>query len=672
MPKGLKIKVGKQATRAQFRSETFNNESRTVEVTFATDKPVLRYSWDGPFYEVLDMAGHMTNRSKGSLPVLNNHDAYTGVNKIIGRAENIRLEDGVWVATVRFSKRDDVTPIMDDVKDGIIQDISVGYRVMKYEASPEAGEIPTYVARKWESNEISFVTVPADENSKVRGDEDESQYREITIETINTNINLKNDTMKRELIIAALVKRGIAVPETSTDAELMTLLERALETQTTPTTPAGDGLANEAVLAERSRVKEINDNCREFNLDGEVSTRLIDGAHDIAFCRKEIIKEIAKRDAANNQGSQSQHNGGVTVGVEQKEKTRIAMAEALEHRVNPTIKLETGRDFRGMNLMDMARFSLEQVGIKTNGLSRREIATMALNIGEQSRSHSSSDFPIILGNTINRTLRRAYSEQERTFMPFCRRASAADFKVLTRSQISALVGDFDKIPEGGEYKSATFTEGKETYKVAKYGKLVNFTWESLINDDLDAFGRLPQAIAARAASKQSDIVYSILLDNPNMGDGTALFHANHKNLLGASAINEAGMTAAQILFRKQKGLAGEAINLTPKFLILGPDKEIEAAKLINGLTVPNTTGDVNVFKGSRQIISDSRVTGNKWFLAADPNQIDTIEYAFLEGEEELFTESRTGFDVDGLQYKARMVFAAKAIDHRGLSYNPGA
>jgi HK97 family phage prohead protease len=672
MPNTRKIKVGKQATRAQFRSETFNNESRTVEVTFATDKPVLRYSWDGPFYEVLDMAGHQTNRSKGSLPVLNNHDAYTGVNKIIGRAENIRLEDGVWVATVRFSKRDDVTPIMDDVKDGIIQDISVGYRVMKYEASPEAGEIPTYIARKWESNEISFVTVPADENSKVRGDEDESQAREITIDTTKTNINLKTDTMKRELIIAALVKRGIVVPETSTDAELMTLLERALENPTTTTTPAKTEGSNDAVLAERARVTEINDNVREFGLDNAVATRLIDGAFDVTTCRSEIIKEIAKRDALSNKGDQTQHRANITVGADQTDKTRVAMAEAIEHRVNPTIKLDTGRDFRGMSLMDMARFSLEATGVKTQGLSRRQIATMALNIGDQSRAHSSSDFPIILANTINRTLRRAYSEQERTFTPFCRRASAADFKALTRTQISALVGDFDKIPEGGEYKSATFTEGGETYKLAKYGKIINFTWEMLINDDLDAFGRLPQAMASRAANKQSDIVYSILLDNAAMGDNVALFHATHKNLGNASAINEAGMTAAHILFRKQKGLANEAINITPKFLIVGPDKEIEAMKLINGITVPGETADVNVFKGSRQIISDSRVTGNKWFLSADPSQIDTIEYAFLDGEEELFTESRTGFDVDGLQYKARMVFAAKAIDHRGLFYNPGA
>jgi hypothetical protein len=62
----------------------------------------------------------------------------------------------------------------------------------------------------------------------------------------------------------------------------------------------------------------------------------------------------------------------------------------------------------------------------------------------------------------------------------------------------------------------------------------------------------------------------------------------------------------------------------------------------------------------------------EWFLAADPNMIDTIEYAFLDGEQELFTDQREGFNIDGVEVKARMVFAAKAIDWRGLYRNNGA
>lgn len=642
-----KIKIGKQTTRAEFTPGSYNEEARTIDVVFATDTPVLRYSWDGPFYEVLDMAGHMTDRSAGSLPVLNNHDRYTGIEGIIGRAENVRLENGKWMATVRFSKREDVAPIIEDIRDGIIQDLSVGYRVYKYEKVEEVDkEIPTFYARKWESNEISFVTVPADHNSKAR--HQEGEFSEV--EVIN---NSDNSNQNRQM------------PENQNPAA------EPAKPATPAATPSVDegAIRSAAVAAERQRVKDITEAVRAAKMDESFATRHIENGTAIDEVRKDIIAELAKKDASENNTRNA--NPTISVGVEQVEKTRAAMEEAIVHRVNPTTKLDAGREFRGMDLLDMARFSLEQKGIGTKGWSKREVAQAALGIGERGY-HSSSDFPIVLGNTVNRTLRAAYDAQARTFQSFCRRASASDFKEITRAQISGLVGSFDNIPEGGEYKEATLTEGKETYKLAKYGKKIAITWEALINDDLNAFSRIPQAIAAKAAQKQSDIVYGILLNNPKMADNVDLFHSTHGNLGSAAAINGTSMSAARALMRKQKGLEGDYINVAPRFLIVGPDKETEAQQLINATIVATKTADTNVFRGAAEIITEARITGNKWFLAADPSQIDTIEYAFLDGEGELFTEQRTGFDIDGLEIKARMVFAAKAIDHRGLFYNPGA
>ncbi len=52
--------------------------------------------------------------------------------------------------------------------------------------------------------------------------------------------------------------------------------------------------------------------------------------------------------------------------------------------------------------------------------------------------------------------------------------------------------------------------------------------------------------------------------------------------------------------------------------------------------------------------------------------MDTVEYAYLEGNEGVFTETRQGFHVDGVEIKCRHVFGAKAIDWRGLFRNDGA
>ena len=64
---------------------------------------------------------------------------------------------------------------------------------------------------------------------------------------------------------------------------------------------------------------------------------------------------------------------------------------------------------------------------------------------------------------------------------------------------------------------------------------VAITRQVLINDDLDAFTRIPAMYGNSIAQLESDVVWGIITSNPAMADGTALFHANHKNLAGTGA-----------------------------------------------------------------------------------------------------------------------------------------
>lgn len=636
--------LSKLQTRASFVPKSVNEENRTIDVVFATETPVRMFTWeDGVVDEILSMdPSHVDmQRLNGGAPVLDNHNRYDGTEGVLGVVENARIENGVGVATLRFSTREEVNGTWHDVKTGILRGISVGYSVSRYEITKEEGKRTQYLATSWTPFEISFAPVQADPNSQVRN-------KQTTI--IDNN---KTENKMNELELRAL---ALGLPKTATLQEV----ERAEQEKVRKENEA----VQAATLAERTRSTEITEAVRSAGLKPEFAEKLIKDGTSVDGSRKLIIDEIAKNNVELNG-----QNRNITTGADQADKVREAMTEALVHRVNPSETLtESGRAFRNMSLLDMAKFSLEQAGENTKNLSRREIAEYAL----QHRAHSTTDFPIILGATVNKSLRKAYELQARTFQPFTRKVNISDFKSVTRAQISNLVGNFDMIPEGGEYKNATLTEGKETYKLAKYGKIISINWESIINDDLNAFSRLPQAIASKAATKQSDIVYNILLDNSAMNDGVALFHATHGNLGSALAITSAGLSAARAAMRKQTDLNGDYINVSPKYLIVGPDKETEAQQLINALIVAAKTVDTNVFRGALEIIVDPRVTGNKWFLSADPNQIDTVEYAFLDGEGELFTDSRPSFTTDGIEIKARMVFAAKAIDHRGLYYNPGA
>jgi len=112
------------------------------------------------------------------------------------------------------------------------------------------------------------------------------------------------------------------------------------------------------------------------------------------------------------------------------------------------------------------------------------------------------------------------------------------------------------------------------------------------------------------------------------------------------------------------------LNLTPTYLIVGPDLEATALAILNGQMVADSVGNVNIWKGALTLVVDPRL-GSAWFLAAQPSTVDTIEYAFLSGAGELYTETMDGFHVDGMQLKARMDFGTKAIDHRGLYKNAG-
>ena len=64
-------------------------------------------------------------------------------------------------------------------------------------------------------------------------------------------------------------------------------------------------------------------------------------------------------------------------------------------------------------------------------------------------------------------------------------------------------------------------------------------------------------------------------------------------------------------------------------------------------------------------------SASEWYVAADPRQIDIIELAYLQGEQGPVTESRQGFEVDGIDIKVRHDVVAAAIDWRGIYRSDG-
>lgn len=338
---------------------------------------------------------------------------------------------------------------------------------------------------------------------------------------------------------------------------------------------------------------------------------------------------------------------------------------------------EQAREYRGLSLLETFReFHERSGGQRLTGLSRRELASLALGrpASFALRAHATSDFPIILANVASRRLRDAYGEVQRSWTRLGRQSNAPDLKSKDVIALSGLP-TFKPIVEGGEYTYATFGESKETYALAKYGRAITITEESLINDDLGAFSRLPEMIGRAASEIQNDLVWGMLTSASPMSDGVNLFHADHKNLGTAGDITETTMAEAEKLLGEQLDASGKTpLNLRPKTLVVTPKRKIAAQKLLGSISATKSS-DFNPFVNAVDLIVEARLkpaAGTEpWFLFGDPKAIDTFEYAYLDGEEGVIIETRNGFDVDGLQIKGRIFFAAKAIDHRNMVKNAG-
>ena len=435
----------------------------------------------------------------------------------------------------------------------------------------------------------------------------------------------------------------------------------------TPTpTPAvtDDGQRGAAV-----NVATIRQAVTNAGLDADVAFELL-GRHEATpLTRDALMADIGRRFAERDATAQTQNR--VSVQRDAGDTMRRGMEEAVFHRMSPRHQLaDVGREYRGMSILRMAEEMLGSQGVSVRGLSANEIAERAL--------HTSSDFPALMGGALNRRLRAAYDENQPSYRRWARRApNAPNFKSVDVVQMSAMP-DLLKVNEAGEFKYGTASDGKVSYSVITYGRVIGLSRQLIINDDLRALERVTTGFAGSAARLENRTAYSVLTTNANLG-GAPLFDAAHGNISGAGAlIGAASLGAGRTRMRLQKGLQGEELNLMPSFLIAPATQEQLAYQMTSSQFVPAKQADVNEFRaGGRTAVEpiiDAVLDANSttaWYLLADSSTVDTVEYAYLEGAEGVQLSSRMGFTVDGVEFKASLDFAAAAIDWRGMDKNLG-
>lgn len=644
-----------QRREAQIVPASYNEADNTIDVVWTTGARGIRYDWDeGRYYEeelVIDADSvDMTRFEAGAVQALDSHDSCS-IASILGIATRGWLQGGQGHATIKLSLDPDKAGRVADIRAGVIRNISVGYTVQRYEViEPEdrtdGSAHPLMRATRWTPYELSFVVIPFDSGAQTRA-ADQVTTHPCQITTRASALNTKESLMGANTASGAAPAEP-TMPQTTHDA---------------------------ALAAERQRSIEIIALCQDAGVP-EQAADLIGRNLSVADAGLAILRTRARADV--------QAGGHVNVRtVSDETTTRLrGIEEVILARVDAGATLtDNGRRFRGMTLMEMGREHLEAHGVNTRSMDRQTLAGHILQMRSAPGFMSSSDFSTLLSNVANRRLRVAYDAVSMSYRRWAAKApNAPDFKAINIVQLD---GQIDLLPlnEAGEFKYAAFNDSGTSYKLGTAGRVVSLTRQAIVNDDLRAFGTILRKFGNAAARFENMTAYSLLTGNKVMGDGQALFHTSHGNLTtgAGSALSIDALRASRLQMRVQKEAgASDPLNLAPSYLIVPAALETQAYMLTSANYVPTKQSDINEFaaagRSALEPIVEPLLDANSataWYLAADSGQFDTIEYCYLDGAEGPQIDQNVSFDVDGMQMRCRLDFAAGAIDWRGMTRAAG-
>ncbi len=345
---------------------------------------------------------------------------------------------------------------------------------------------------------------------------------------------------------------------------------------------------------------------------------------------------------------------------------RDAAVDALLIRAGISVpdKHPGAHDVLGMSLHEIARASLSHSGRREGYLSGSKLVRAAM---------TTSDFPAILENALGKAIRRGYETEPASHRSWVRVQTVADFRDQPRPILGS-APDLQKVIEGGEYQHGSMDDDRAVYKVEKFGRIVALTWEALVNDDLGAFLRVQPALGQAARRLEADLVYGLLAENggdgQTMQDTNPLFHATHNNAVEAGPLGVGTLGAARALLRKQTAIGGGLLNLVPRFLIVGADRETEAEMLLAAATryvSQSTEAMTPRWLSSLEMVVEPRLAADVAYVAASSDQIDTVELGTLDADGNGPTvEEESEFDRDVRRWKVRHVVGARFLDWRGI------
>lgn len=679
MKKGKKgsitnLKLPVMQGRALVSPDSLNEEDRSVELIFSTGERGLRQPFlDDPYYEELEISPDAirTERLDKGLSVIDSHRVYEGIDGVFGITGEYTIANGELRGRACFSDDEESESKFRKVANGTLRHVSLGYIIhrMMYVGDAEDG-LPILRAIDWTPTELSFVPVSFETTNGVRSAEQPLHKCELEIEDTqmwNKKHRMLNGNPESHGGNAPSGEPAAQTGVTSEGGEEPAPQQRAQASSPAPA-PKID------LSAIRGELTAFTTAATQAGVSIEEATRAFSAGTDINAFRAQLLEGMATRANASAPGVPL-----VGERTDQADAKREDLASAMSARISGDYsKLgDAARGFAQMPMMECMRHYMMMSGAKN------VLGDSSLNFAKRAL-HSTSDLPLILENVMNKELLAAYANELKTFESIARRTTVNDF----REKNTYKLGDAPSLlplGEHGEYQYGTFSESKESYRISTYARKLGFTRQMLINDDLSALQRFPQLFGGAAVRLENDIVWGLILNydfitgkvaNHRLSDNQPLFAEAHNNLLGAgSALDLDTLSNVRALGRNQKTLDGHILNVQYNTLAVGTDLETQAQKLLAGQYTPNNVNDINIFRNAMNLIIEpriSQVAGGATAQYYFSQQLQAIEYAYLAGNEGLYTETVESTDVDGTTILARHDFGAGFEDFRGAAKATGA
>jgi len=688
----------------------------------ATETPVMVYDemrrqWVA---QVLLMDGVRFRQSRNQLPIVDSHNDKT-VRNVFGSVRGLAIEGDQLVGVAEFASDEESQKIKTRYDEGHLNDFSIDAQIISRKYVPEgqsyttpSGVViagPAEIVTEWEPHNASICATGADPNSTVRRSYDREGVSRMdeALQAAVQKLGVPEGMTDPISIITFLAGKASSEVESPEMPEVESMMSEDKKPEGETMRAEGEAAPadmEEKVQAEVARQLQadklrrstiIND-VKLAKLERSFADSLIEEDVSIEIARERIIRKMAQQPLGG-----AVEGSNISITASEQDKFIEAAGAGLVQRCfrgggvkrSQAPQAEGASDFVNLGLYRLAELCVRRMGINPDRYTKADVARIALgseatmNRLRIQRSdmayHTTGSFANLLLDAASKTLRASYEEAPYTWALWARQGqSVDDFKNINRIQLGESP-NLEIVPETKPYPEGAVSDSKVSYQVQKYGKEFTVSWETVVNDDLDALSRIPAMHGNAARRTQEKAVYDALLSNPTMPDGFSLFSASHpsgRNINSASA-GAPSVTTLNEAFRfmgLQKGLASDVyLNLAPRTLLVPLNYSGTALELVNSQSYAQSNGNegvINIYgvNGVRplQVVTSALLDANSttnWYAIADNAQVDTVEITFLNGEESPVLESEWIMSNDVYRYKVRQCFAAAVIDHRGIYGN---